>query len=318
MKSKNIVKSLRGKMKKYNIFISVFVVYILLNMVLFPKIYISASFNGIKAWALQVLPSVLPFIFFTKVLSSLGVFDKNPPFLAKPCRTIWNCSSSSFFVFLSSIISGYPVGAAMTADLYQTGKISKSEAFRMCSFCSTSGPMFIVGAVGISMLSNVNYGYIILISHILGAFLNGILYRKIHVIDTAPPSFSQTDKKINLSSVVLDSALSVLSIGTVIAIFFVVITTLSPLFSLFPTSISPLLEGMVEITKGCQSISNCMSGLSAVVCGTFIISFGGISTILQSITLLSKIKMPIKLFVLQKLTHALLSTFIAALIMLFI
>ena len=298
-------------MKKYNIFLSLFILYIIVNMIIFPKLYIEQTLSGISAWAFNVLPSVLPFIFFTKVLTSLKVIEKMSKVFRKPCKLLFNTPPSSAYVFLTSIISGYPVGAKMTADLYQSGQISKNDAYRMTSFCSTSGPMFIVGAVGAMMLGNAFLGYIILSAHILGAVINGIVYRNIKIKELETSSENSVSSKTDLSSIVLDSALSIISVGTIIAIFFVVITSLAPIFNLLPAPIAAILEGLIEITRGCLDISTSLAPFWATVASTFIISFGGISTILQSLTMLDKLKMPVGLFILQKFTHAIFSTIIA-------
>ena len=305
-------------MKKYNTFLCIFIIYILINMIIFPKIYIDATLSGITAWAFNVLPSVLPFIFFTKLLTNLNFSQKISKIFSKPCKLLFNTPSYSAYVFISSIVSGYPVGAKMTADLYQCGQITKNDAFKMTSFCSTSGPMFIIGAVGTMMLGNAFLGYIILTSHILGALINGILYRNLKIKDNEDKIMLNKENKMDLSSLVLDSAISIISIGTIIAIFFVIITALSPLFNLFPQPVASIFSGIIEITKGCLDISKCLSPKLAVLATTFIISFGGISTLLQSLTMLNKIQIPIWLFVLQKLTHALISTLIALLIVLII
>lgn len=298
-------------MKKNNIFLSIFIFYILLNMIIFPKLYIEQTLNGISAWAFNVLPSVLPFIFFTKVISSLNVIDKFSKPFSKPCKALFNTSSHGAYVFLTSIISGYPVGAKLTADLYENGQISKEEAFRMTSFCSTSGPMFVIGAVGAIMLGNAFLGYIIFSAHIIGAFLNGIIFRNIKIKDNAKEKKTLKNAKNDLSSIVVDSALSIISVGVIIAIFFVIITSLDPIFNLFPSPIAAVGEGLIEITKGCLDISSYMSPFWAVIACSFIISFGGISTILQSLTMLNKLDMPIGLFVLQKLSHAILAGIVA-------
>ena len=307
-------------MKKYNTFLSIFLFYIIANMVLFPSLYISQTLNGISAWAFNVLPSVLPFIFFVKVLTSLGTLDKLSKVFQKPCKFLFNTPAVSSLVFFTSIISGYPVGAKMTADLYENGKISKSDAFKMCSFCSTSGPMFIIGAVGISMLASSIYGYIIFASHIIGALINGVFYRKLKIKDDKPAEkeIQKETSKQDISSMVLDSALSMIIVGTIIAIFFVVITSLSPIFNLFPPQISCVLEGLIEITKGCLDIAVAFPNKWAILAATFVISFGGISTILQSITMLSKLKMPVSLFCLQKFTHALLAGLVSMIFILII
>ncbi len=268
------------------------------------------AFDGISAWAFNVLPSVLPFIFFTKILALTGLTDKIGHAFSRPCKKLFKTPSNSAYVFFMSIISGYPVGAKITADLFTTKKISRNDAFKMTSFCSTSGPMFIIGAVGTGMLKNSSWGYIIFISHVLGALFNGLLYRNLKTKEINENKSTLINQKEDLSSIVIDSVLSILSIGAIIAIFFVVITSLSPIFNIFPPEISPILEGIVEITKGCLDISNLSGKIWKIVSCCFVISFGGISTILQSLTMLDKLKMPVYLFVLQKLTHAILATII--------
>lgn len=275
-----------------------------------PKVYIDATLTGISAWAFNVLPSVLPFIFFTKVLSSLGNMEGLTRSFGKPIYKCFKTPAISGYVFFMSIISGYPVGAKMTADLYTSGKITRSEALRMTAFCSTSGPMFIIGAVGSMMMGNATYGYIIFIAHALGAFLNGFIYRRLSVKEIEVQK-EHKEHKVDLSSMVIDSATSIISVGTIIAIFFVIITSLYPLLSLLPASLSAILAGMIEITRGCLDISSCLTPYWGIIAATFIISFGGISTMLQSLTLLDKLKMPAWLFLLQKLTHAILATLIS-------
>ncbi len=288
-------------------------------MIIFPSLYIQTTLNGISAWAFNVLPSILPFMIFIKILTSLGALDKLSKAFTKPCKLLFKTPPVSALVFFTSIISGYPVGAKMTADLYENGKITKSDAYKMCSFCSTSGPMFIIGAVGASMLENKIYGYIIIIAHLLGALINGILWRKLKVKDEQVLQRESAYKqKEDFSSIVIDSTLSLLSVGAIIAIFFVIITSLSPIFNLFPQKLACVFEGLVEITRGCMDIAAVFKSKWAVVISTFVISFGGLSTILQSQAMLAKLKMPTWLFIMQKITHAISATLVAFIIVLFL
>lgn len=307
-------------MKKYNIFLSIIVVYILINMITFPQLYMQRTFDGLSAWACNVLPSILPFIFFTKVLSTTGLTEKISSLFEKPCKALYKTPSISSYVFFMSAISGYPIGAKITADLYTCGKITRSDAFKMTSFCSTSGPMFIIGAVGAGMLHSAKLGYIIFISHIAGALLNGIIYRKLKIKNDTKftNNLELGHQKQDLGSIVIDSTLSVLSVGAIIAVFFVVITSFSPIFNIFPSSISSVLKGLIEITKGCIDISLLSNTTFKILTCAFVISFGGISTILQSLTMLNKLNMPVWLFVVQKLTHAIFATLICGLLYLMI
>lgn len=288
-------------------------------MIIFPSLYIRQAFNGISAWAFNVLPSVLPFIFFTKILTSLGSLNKISSFLKKPCKVLYNTHQISSLVFLTSIISGYPVGAKMTSDLYNQGVISRTDAVKMTSFCSTSGPMFIIGAVGIGMLGNATYGYIIFLCHGIGALLNGLFYRNLKVQENKRQQVLPIQSKnLDISGMVLDAALSIISVGAIICIFFVIITSLSPILNIFPPKMASVLGGMIEITKGCLDIATSFGDKWSIPASTFVISFGGISTMMQSLSMLSSVKIPFHIIFLQKLTHAIISSVLALLVILII
>lgn len=306
-----------------NMLFTILILYFLLCMILQPAKFISQSLNGISAWAFNVLPSVLPFIFFTKVLSALDFMPKLTRPFSKLSQKVFKTPPISIYAFTMAILSGYPVGSKMVADLYMQGKISKEDAFKMSSFCSTSGPMFIIGAVGIGMFNSSKIGYILFLSHAIGAVLNGILYRNFKLKDkdqtnTIPHYNNTTKTQFNLSEIVLNSTLSILSVGCIITIFFIVIECFSPILSLLPNNIAYFFEGLIEITKGCIDLSTLSNKFLAVALCSFTISFGGISTILQSITMLSNLQIPVKFFTLQKFTHACLSLIVTVILLLFI
>ena len=378
------MKNLFVKLKNDNLLkfmFSLLILFFIASIIISPAKYIAQGLNGISAWAFNVLPSVLPFMFFTKALSSLGQIEKLTRPFQRVTKALFNTPPISFYAFFMAILSGYPVGSKMIADLYIQGKITKDEAYRMSAFCSTSGPMFIIGAVGVGMFKSSLVGYILFISHSLSAFLNGLIYRKLGCkksdyndnqnknfqiensanqsennnrnikiskqikngkfqienvidkqskddnIDTKIDTTNQNDninlskansttKTTDISEIVLSSTLAILSVGCIITIFFIIIECLSPIFNLFPENVSAFLEGAIEITKGCLSLSELPNVKLAVIFASFVISFGGISTLLQSLTMLQQVKMPVKLFALQKFTHALLSVFISTILVL--
>lgn len=296
--------------------LTMLIFFFLFCMILRPEKFIAQGLNGISAWAFNVLPSVFPFMFFTRTLSSLNIMSKLcRPFsgLSKFC---FKTPPISVYAFMMAIFSGYPVGTKTVADLYLQGKISKEDAFKMTSFCSTSGPMFIVGAVGIGMFKSAAIGYILFLSHVIGAMLNGIIFRnfKLKENEKLSPQTSEKDTTLDISDIVVNSTTAILSVGAIITIFFIIIECFSPLLSLLPQNIAFLFEGMIEITKGCIDLATLPNQFTAVILASFVVSFGGISTILQSLTMLSKLKMPVKLFVFQKFLHGISAMIIAVLL----
>lgn len=310
--------------------ILILVITIILGaIVINPEVYITSCLNGIMVWATVVLPALLPFIFFTKTLTELGVAD----ILASKFKLfpkIFKVPSLAIYVFILSILSGYPVGAKIVADLYESGAISKEEAYKITTFTSNSGPMFILGSVGIGMLTSRNLGIIILISHILGALINGLIYRNHKENSTEINKKIIEKNNLSIGDLMWNTVHSVLIIGGFIALFFVIIEIInylnifSPISNLFSkifncdaNIFTAIFNGIFEITRGCLDISKL--GLSELISGTlctFIISFGGLATTMQALVFLKKFDMRFSFFIKQKITHAIFASVISFILLL--
>lgn len=81
------------------------------------------------------------------------------------------------FAFIMGIISGYPVGAKIVTKFREENICTKEECERLLAFTNNSGPLFIVGTVGISLIGDVTIGIMLLIIHILASITVGILFR---------------------------------------------------------------------------------------------------------------------------------------------
>lgn len=314
-------------MKNKNILITVILAFITFFMILDPKQSIDACFNGLKVWSTTLVPALFPFFFITKILSELNVLHKLGSLFAPITKKLYNVPGISGYVYIMGIVSGYPVSAKITSDLYKNNLISKGQACRITAFTSTSGPLFVIGSVGIGMFLNKQLGFVILISHILGAFLNGLIYRNYMKDENTCISPTQTAKTNEnmLENCMLASIKSVLVVGGYVCFFFMVITIinstgilapinafLAKIFNINYTTISSLTNGLIEVTKGCFDLSLTTSSLKTLcVLATGMISFGGFSIFLQSLTFLKSFNISTKYFLCVKLTQTIISCVIA-------
>lgn len=294
-------------MKKINIFLSIFIIYLIVCIIISPNIYIKSVLDAVSIWTFNVLPAILPFMLLTSLLMQLSFIEKISAPFSKPFSKLYKTSTHSGYVYILSILAGYPIGSKMIADLYERGKISQNDAFKMSSFCSNSGPMFIIGSVGVGMLFSPTAGYVLFLSHIFSALINGLFYRRLRFSEDYQPDQDKENGGVNFNDIVCSSVQGVLSIAAIIAFFFVVSQSLSPLFNLMPEGVASIFKGVIEMTQGCLTVSKSFNLFWAVPICAFLISFGGISTIIQSITLLKKVNMPIWLFTLQKFTQGIIS-----------
>jgi len=308
------------KLTKSKTYILAFcLVVIMMLLVIKPAVYMQATLSGLTIWLNNVLPALFPFFFFSSLLLKLNIVSTLGNKMQWLTNKLFHCSGGAGLVFLISIISGYPVGARVSSDLYKSKLITQNELMRINAFASTSGPLFIVGAVGVGMFHSQLIGFILLLSHYVGAILNGVLFRNYKFTPNLIYKFSTQTDKTSLSESMYSSIIAILLVGGYIVIFFILIkmleclgmfSLLSGVFSVFGVDgelVRGIVSGIIEVTTGCEFLSSIEYSfiLVPIVCG--LISFGGFSIHAQALTFLSPCGLTSKLFVLQKATQSLIS-----------
>lgn len=323
------------KKKKINIkilILNIVLIFILVQLIICPEIYMASIFNGVILWGKAVLPALFPFFFLSKMLTELGSVRYIAKYFEKITQKLFKVAGIGSYAYIMSIFSGYPVGAKITSELYENGYISYIDMHKLCAFCSTSGPLFIIGTVGVGMLQDKVAGFIIFVCHIIGAILNGILWRnycpkRADKIEWTTPIKKEINDDL-LSYSVSNSVMSIAIVGGYIALFcmFVdvgintgILGAIANIFS-FPLDligldsdyVLALAIGAVEITRGSLEISKiALNPEFMIVLITALISFGGISTHLQSLSFLGKHKLKYSFFLMAKFTQAILSGLVA-------
>lgn len=301
-----------------------------LAMVFFPDNSIQSAKKGFDLWMNTVLPALLPFFITANFLVLIGIPNLVGAFFETPFQKIFHAPGISAFVFITSISSGYPMGPKLIGDLLRRKEINREEAERMLTFCSTSGPLYMIGAVGVGMLHSAHVGYLIAVSHYLGAILNGILsnwflqgkYHRSNEIDyykRTAKGYSLKVSDMNYIELLTTSILSALKTLGIIGCYLVVFMMITDLFTMLTASQVthwPFWEGMtkgiLEMTVGSYALSESELGFIWKCCMiTFLISFGGFSTFAQSMSVLNGLGIHMKRFLKTKLTHGILSGLIA-------
>ncbi|MEG2414053.1 MAG: hypothetical protein RSB10_01125 [Clostridia bacterium] len=312
---------LSSEAKKY-LPATIFVTFLTIFLVANPQKYISSISDGFVLFATNVLPALFPFFFFSKLLTGLGLGEIVGALFAKPAKLLYHAPPSAGYIFFLSILSGYPVGSKIVADACASGIVTQSQAKKMITFCSTSGPLFVIGTVGTLMLGSPKYGYVLMFCHFFGAIVNGLFYRKKEKNALPCREFSTQKTADLLGSSITNSVISVLVVGGYIAIFSMIIDVLGDiklidtlalcvgkLLALChqPTALARgIVLSLLEITRGCKEFALC--GVDIVTILPYIggaLAFGGGCIALQSMTFLSTCGVKTSYFLLSKLTQSL-------------
>ncbi len=312
----NFIKLLKVNIK--SIIICFILIFFMIVFISFPEKYLKSCYRGLTLWVLNVLPSLLPFFFLTALLTKTAQISKLSNLLTPVSKFLFNNSGICFYPFIMSVLSGYPVGSSIVSDLYKNNVISKEQATKISVLASTSGPLFIVGTVGICMFNNKLYGFIILISHIVATIFSAITIRNYKKDVSTDKSFTPLIKTDNvLYESMYNSVISVLLVGGFISISYVLsdicndLNLLYPFVKIFEFIFSPFnieysqaqgfCYGLIECTRGSQMLCLASNYALSVSLTASVISFGGISIFLQSITHLKKANVNIKVFCFGKL-----------------
>lgn len=309
---------------KANKLVVVALFFVCIIFIISPSIYAASCLNAISVWGLKVLPTLLPFFIITRII--VNTIPPKPNALDKMFNKVYHTPALSAIIYVLSIISGYPMGAKLICNAYDNKYINQDDAKRMLAFCSVSGPMFIVGTVGVGVFLSYKVGIIILISNIIASLINGLIYRgkksPLSVVEIAP-----TEKKDVLQDSVYDALISVLMVGAFIVLSFLLIEMfknlgvmhfvakiIANLFKIKNTAtVEAFLCGIVEITRGVIELQASGTGiLTKTILGSTLIGFGGISVIMQSASFLGRLKIKTSTMVKQKFTQGLLCLVVTA------
>ncbi len=319
-------------------FIAIFNLFILL----FPTEILSASKSGIVLWAMNVLPTLLPFLIGTNILIKTGMAELIGILLEPIMYPIFGVPGCGAFALISGIISGYPVGAKITQTLRNNNQLTKHQAQRLISFCNNCGPLFILGTIGTSMLGSKSAGYFIMFVHYFSALIVGLISRfffsaernvdkKIFFHTISQKIFHHSDKNIGniISESVADSIWSILQIGGFIVLFSIItkilelsnfISFMWKFFSHFNfisklgyENFSGILIGMIEMTNGAKILTMREILPVTLIILSALVSFGGFSIHMQSLSFIAKTDINAHVYIFSKFIHAIISVFIAKL-----
>ena len=238
---------------------------------------------------------------------------------------------------------GYPIGAKIATDFRNRNICPKEECERILSFTNNSGPLFIIGTVGISMYHSSTIGILLFISHFLGSLCVGFIFRfwksnfiKNKDIETninKSTTINNKKRKITstslsnlgevISSSISSSIKTIVIIGGFIVLFSCIISIfessglihilsnlINPFLSIFNIDSSfskGLIQGIIEITNGINHISTIAIKKISInlILTSFLLGLGGLSIFLQVLSITSTSDLSIKPYIYGKILHSL-------------
>ncbi len=308
--------------------------YILLILLLSFAITLAASgkgaefaLGGIKLWAAAILPALFPYFFISAALGKLGVTEKTALRLSPLMLRAFNLPGIVSYALFTSLVSGFPVGAKIVSDLKNNDLITETESVRASALCSTASPAFVICGIG-AAFSSARFGIALFFTHFFSSIIIGIIFsfykRKEKPAKKAREKAENRKTADNiLYECAYSAVISVLVVGGIITVFYVVTELLSLIGALTPivgaltaltgdeSAAKGLVFGMFECTKGIYALKAAGATKTAFVLAAAIIGFGGLSVIFQSLAYLKSAKIKTAPFILSKILGAAVNAMLA-------
>ncbi len=317
--------------------LAIFFILFTISLLIFSSTNLPAIKNGLILWATSVVPALFPFFVANELLMHTNIIHYIGKLFNKIMKPIFNVRGEGSFALIMGILSGYPIGAKIASNFRENNVCSKEECERLLSFTNNSGPLFIIGTVGILIFQNTSIGVLLFITHILACLTVGFLFRFWKNTDNRNVDKKTINNKnkanislSNLGEILAESITSsistILLIGGFILIFSAIISILnssgilniftnilSPIFNLLninPEFLKPLLTGILEITTGINSVVSITDKKLSIniIITAFLLGFGGISILLQILSIVSKTDLSIKPYIIGKLLQGLIAS----------
>ena len=263
-----------------------------------PARCLAYALSGLQLWFNRMIPTLFPFMVLSGIMVRMHLTDAFVSLLKPVLRPLFKVSPSCIYGMVIGFLCGFPMGAHVTAQLYETNQISKEEASFLLAFCNNIGPVyflsFVMPTLGLSHPFYFLFGMYGL-PLLYGLVLRYTVFRR-RLSDIGRPSLPSTRESLlcALDHSVFTSLGGIAKLGGYMIFFNLLFILPELLFSgsFFQYALCCLLE----ITGGIGLIQN-----KAPVLILCILPFGGLSCIAQTYSMIQSTDLSIREYVMHKM-----------------
>ena len=287
------------------------------------------SLTGLNLWFQKMIPTLLPFMILSGILIRMNLSDSFARLFSPLLKPLFRLSDSCIYVLVIGFLCGFPMGARVTAESYQRGKISRREAELLLAFCNNIGPIYFTGFV--FLLFPVDHPWAFLAGMYLLPLLYGLFLRYTSYRDIPKPSLAgnrlketiQASGRLNslhaaqtpspavippspgrkkrpgdpslfeeMQDSIVSSLCAIASLGGYMILFNLLNLIPEILLPSKMTAVQDIIGCLLEITSGLSRLPHSMA-----FWGYVILPFGGLSCIAQTYSMIRETDLSLRCYV---------------------
>lgn len=258
-------------------------------MLLFPKICVASAAEALRIWALDVVPSLFPYMVLCRMiagrLSAAGI----PALLYVPAL---------------GLLGGSPSGACALSVCAREGRLSSRALHVLSALCGTTSPMFFLGTIA-RWTDDAALARRLMAAHLIGAGYAALVVLAVSALYPKGLIAAKPITRADSDSAITQSVDAVLGVGGCILFFSVLAALIS---KILPDSLEPyrpLLHAALETAGGTHALlaSTWPLRTRAILCAA-LSAFGGFSILTQNALFLRPLGLPMRSLVLYALMRA--------------
>ena len=291
-----------------------FFAFVMISSIRFSPL-ISEGVRSALSFCFEViLPSAFPFMILSDLMLFLLRFEKITSLRALFSK-LFKINGSAITVFLTGLISGFPIAAKLSRELYISGKISKDECERLIGFSNNPSPAFVISGIGAGLLGSLKIGAFLYLISVFSSIATGIIFARFAVCENQM-EYEEIHSFSFVNSVKIATKACVNICGFIT--FFSVVITLFRIFIKNDLALA-LISSFLEVGNASRLITSLKLEYSLLFpLLSFAISFSGLSVHFQSKSLLSDTDISFNKYYIMKFISAVISAFISFLTLSFI
>lgn len=278
----------------------------MLLLLLSPATALSGAAYGLVLWYRTLFPTLMPFM----VLSNFIVYTgcaRPIGIVLTPLTRLLGLPQSAGYCILTGFLCGYPMGAYVCGNLNGTGEVDDDTATFLAPLCNNVSPMFMISYICMSCLGDRRYSAavvaILMLSAVVALVIIGIIRRFLikkngnkekssgnHAMHGSSPA-GEAQKVLSTSEAITRSVEGALMASLKLCIYVMLFSIAGAMIDriyFLPEITRAALMSLMEITAGLDKIAKLDIAFEYrfFMMLTFT-AFGGMSSVLQTMSLWS-------------------------------